>query len=120
MASVVDTFQVTTNFQIGRRIVEHEQKGAKRAAYGKDLLLEVCGRLAQAFGHRFSPVNLSYMKRCYLLWRDRVPIFQTPSEKLVAEQIFQTSSDKLANMTLLQPLPAQFAKPFTLIWSQHV
>ena len=32
VASVVDTFQVMTNFEIGRRIVEHEQKGAKRAA----------------------------------------------------------------------------------------
>jgi len=30
VASVVDTFQVMTNFEIGRRIVEHEQKGAKR------------------------------------------------------------------------------------------
>ena len=28
VATVVDTFQVMTNFKIGRRIVEHEQKGA--------------------------------------------------------------------------------------------
>lgn len=34
VSSVIDTFQVMTNFEIGRRIVEHEQKGAKRAAYG--------------------------------------------------------------------------------------
>ena len=38
VSTVVDTFQVLTNFEIGRRIVEHEQKGAKRAAYG-DLIL---------------------------------------------------------------------------------
>ena len=29
VASVIDTFQVMTNFEIGRRIVEHEQKGEK-------------------------------------------------------------------------------------------
>lgn len=32
VSTVVDTFQVMTNFEIGRHIVEHEQKGAKRAA----------------------------------------------------------------------------------------
>ena len=37
VASVIDTFQVMTNFEIGRRIVEHEQKGEKRAPYGAEL-----------------------------------------------------------------------------------
>ena len=32
VSSVIDTFQVMTNFEIGRRIVEHEQQGAKRPA----------------------------------------------------------------------------------------
>ena len=50
VASVVDTFQVLTNFEIGRRIVEHEQKGAKRAAYGAELLKELSARLAEEFG----------------------------------------------------------------------
>jgi len=31
-ATVVNTLQVMTNFEIGRRIVEHEQKGQERAA----------------------------------------------------------------------------------------
>ena len=50
VASVVDTIQVRTNFEIGRRIVEHEQKGAKRAAYGAELLKELSGRLTEEFG----------------------------------------------------------------------
>ena len=29
VSSVIDTFQVMTNFEIGRRIVEHEQQGAE-------------------------------------------------------------------------------------------
>ena len=36
VASVVDTFQVMTNFEIGRRIVEHEQRGAKRVHVLRD------------------------------------------------------------------------------------
>ncbi|NVN89973.1 MAG: hypothetical protein HXX11_05150 [Desulfuromonadales bacterium] len=38
VATLVNTLQVLTNFEIGRRIVEHEQKGAERAAYGAELL----------------------------------------------------------------------------------
>jgi hypothetical protein len=82
VASVIDTFQVMTNFEIGRRIVEHEQNGKKRAGYGAELLKELSARLAQEFGRGFSPVNLSHMRRFYLTWQERVHIFQTPSEKL--------------------------------------
>jgi len=47
-ASFVHTLQVMTNFEIGRRIVEHEQKGSERAAYGAELLKELSARLTQA------------------------------------------------------------------------
>jgi hypothetical protein len=81
-ASTINTLQVLTNFEIGRRIVEHEQKGAKRAEYGAELLKELSARLTEEFGKGFSAVNLSHMKRFYLLWRERVQIFQSPTEKL--------------------------------------
>ena len=42
-ATTVNTLQVLTNFEIGRRIVEHEQKGATRAEYGKELSEGVVG-----------------------------------------------------------------------------
>lgn len=38
VATTVNTLQVMTNFEIGRRIVEQEQQGAERAGYGKELL----------------------------------------------------------------------------------
>jgi hypothetical protein len=47
VSTVVDTFQVMTNFEIGRRIVEHEQKGAKRAVYGTELLKDLSARLTE-------------------------------------------------------------------------
>ena len=64
--TVVDTFQVMTNFEIGRRIVEHEQKGAKRAAYGTELLKELSARLTEEFGRGFSRSNLEYMRKFFL------------------------------------------------------
>ena len=38
IANAVNTLHVKTNFEIGRRIVEHEQKGSQRAAYGSELV----------------------------------------------------------------------------------
>jgi hypothetical protein len=107
VATVVDTFQVMTNFEIGRRIVEHEQKGAKRAAYGTELLKELSARLTEEFGRGFSPVNLSHMRRFFLVWQERVQIFQQPAEKLAANQIFQSPSGKSRG-------------PFTLSWTHYV
>ncbi len=126
VASVIDTFQVMTNFEIGRRIVEHEQKGEKRAGYGAELLKELSARLAQEFGRGFSPVNLSHMRRFYLTWQERVHIFQTPSEKLGSTTIAQTPSAKLPRTRKSQTLsailtaPKPKSLPFTLSWSHYV
>ena len=50
----VDALQVLTSFEIGRRIVEHEQQGSARAEYGKHVLRELAERLAAEFGRGFS------------------------------------------------------------------
>jgi transcriptional regulator with XRE-family HTH domain len=63
--SVVDTLQVRTNFEIGRRIVEHEQKGEKRAGYGQELLKILSARLTEEFGTGFSRSNLEYMRKFF-------------------------------------------------------
>ena len=45
IARGVDLLQVHTNYEIGRRIVEGEQEGKKRAEYGKDLLSYLSAQL---------------------------------------------------------------------------
>ena len=40
----IDYIQVHTCFKIGRRIVEHEQKGLSRAEYGKSLIQELAAK----------------------------------------------------------------------------
>jgi predicted nuclease of restriction endonuclease-like (RecB) superfamily len=119
VASVVDTFQVRTNFEIGRRIVEHEQKGAKRAAYGAEVLKALSARLTVEFGRGFSVKNIENMRRFYLLWKDGSrAISQTLSAKLSDGQIPQTSS---AELKISETLSGKFeALPFTLSWSHYV
>jgi predicted nuclease of restriction endonuclease-like (RecB) superfamily len=80
-ASVVNTLQVMTSFEIGRRIVEHEQQGSKRAEYGAELLVELSARLTEEFGKGFSRSNLEYMRKFFLEFSPRIP--QTPSGESV-------------------------------------
>ena len=61
----VNTLQVMTNFEIGRLIIEHEQKGRKRAEYGKQIIQELSRELSFEFGRGFSKSNLEYMRRFF-------------------------------------------------------
>ena len=69
-----------TYWKVGRRIVLHEQGGDLRAGYGKALLQNLSEDLTHRLGRGFSAVNLSQMKKFYLLWSES-KIFQTASEK---------------------------------------
>ena len=69
VATTVNSFQVLTNFEIGRRIVEHEQQGAERAEYGKELLEELSARLTGEFGKGFSLTNLKLMRKFFVEYR---------------------------------------------------
>lgn len=120
IATTVNTLQVLTNFEIGRRIVEHEQKGAERAEYGKELLKVISAQLAKEFGNGFSERNLENMRKFFLLWRERLPEFsQTPSAKL--SQPVKISQTVSSQFTIAQTASGQSSKPaFMLSWSHYV
>lgn len=69
---------VETYWQVGRQIVEFEQKGAVRAEYGAALISTLAADLALRHGRGFSRSNLVYMRLFYL----RYPISQKPSDLL--------------------------------------
>ena len=69
--SVVQTVNKTmvyTYFEIGRMIVEEEQKGEERAEYGKRIIKELSKRLISEFGKGFSQRNLEQMRQFYLTY----------------------------------------------------
>ena len=79
-ARTVNAVMTATYWEIGRRIVEFEQGGKDRAAYGKELLKLLSNDLTIRLGRGFGVVNLSYMKRFYVSFPSS-EIFQTVSEK---------------------------------------
>lgn len=62
----VDVVQVQTYWHIGRHIVEFEQGGALRAAYGQRLLPQLGQALSTEFGRGFDATNLRHMRGFYL------------------------------------------------------
>ena len=74
---VVNNIVTATYWEIGRRIVEYEQKGAERAEYGAMLLKRLAGDLTRRFGKGFSYSNLNLFRQFYLIYRERLPILQS-------------------------------------------
>jgi predicted nuclease of restriction endonuclease-like (RecB) superfamily len=74
----VNAVMTATYWAIGQRIVEHEQHGAERAGYGKELIVRLSEDLQSRFGRGFGRANLFQMRSFYLAYRD---ILQTPSGK---------------------------------------
>lgn len=64
----VNSAMVKTYFEIGRLIVEDEQKGFERAEYGKETLKNLSVRLTKEFGKGFSQRNLEQMRQFYLVY----------------------------------------------------
>jgi hypothetical protein len=64
----VNRTMVYSYFEIGRIIVEEEQKGELRAEYGKMILKGLSERLSKEFGRGFSVDNLENMRRFYLTY----------------------------------------------------
>jgi len=74
----VNSAMVQCYWQIGRLIVEHEQQGQARAAYGKQQMQILSQQLTAEFGNGFDSSNLRNMRRFYLAF----PIQETVSIKL--------------------------------------
>jgi predicted nuclease of restriction endonuclease-like (RecB) superfamily len=130
-ARSVNAVMTATYWEVGRRLVEQEQRGKARAEYGEALIKKLAADLTARFGKGFSRTNLQQMREFFLAW----PICQTVSGKLPEatnivdeKQKGQTLSDqsfeaiKLVNkkrkrQTLSGKLAAH---DFPLPWSHYV
>jgi predicted nuclease of restriction endonuclease-like (RecB) superfamily len=67
-ATAVNFAMVEAYWQMGKRIVEEEQKGANRAQYGESLIKQLSKALVTEFGHGFSVANLKNFRKFYLVF----------------------------------------------------
>ena len=124
-ARSVNALMTASYWEIGRRIVEFEQGGQARAAYGHALLKRLSADLSSQFGRGFSERNLEQMRLFYLAWQPG-QISQTASAKLAAPQNSQTPSANSSTSRIAETasrnlidLPT-LAQSFPLPWSAYV
>ena len=68
MSLSVNMAMVYSYYEAGRMIIDEEQNGSERAAYGKYILQELSRRLTEEFGRGFSYENLKLMRRFYMIY----------------------------------------------------
>lgn len=95
----INALMTATYWEIGRRIVEFEQNGEARAAYGTQLIERLSVDLTQRYKRGFSTGNLRQMRIFYLYFQDI--------------EIQQTLSGESTDLKLL-------AQTFPLPWSAYV
>ena len=111
-ARSINALMTASYWEVGRRIVEAEQRGKRLAGYGEQLIERLAGDLTRRFGRSFSRQNLQQMRSVFLTW----PIRQTLSGE----------SHPVRSQALAVPLQAQpwrldeLAQVFTLPWSAYV
>jgi hypothetical protein len=115
VARGINLVQVHTNFEIGRHIIEHEQQGKGRAAYGQEVIGQLGERLTEEFGRGYSKRNLELMRQFFVVYSGHRRYIaqsltaQLPSTRKTQSPIAQLQPDKSAQVS-----------PFILSWTYYV
>ena len=99
----INKAQVLAYYEIGREIVEFEQKGKARAGYGEELIKRLSKDMTAKFGKGFSTTNLKMMRLFYQAF----PIRQTLSDESLTS----------VELSIPQTPPAEFDP--MLSWSHY-
>ena len=115
----VNTSEVYTKFGIGRYIVEDEQEGNYRAAYGKAVLKCVSDKLTNRFGEGWSVETLKLCRRFYGVYSNLVnsvyPITdKSGKQRLPNLQMMSEGANSGNTATKLQQ------PQFVLTWSHYL
>ena len=120
VAVAVNQTMVLTYFEIGRMVVEDEQKGENRAEYGKAVMKDLSSHLTEKFGKGFSVENLDRMRFFYKTYSEQI------SSTLLTNSQNQISSTSSTNLEKEQYL-SEFLKikkttyaNFNLSWSHYL
>lgn len=119
----INTTLVFTNYHIGKRIVEDEQRGSQRAKYAENTLKNLSKKLTKEFGGGYSVDNLQRTRNFYLTYQSR--IYATLSRKSLKKSATalhkssriqpQIKNEFLSQQTLF----AEFKRYFPLSWSHY-
>lgn len=109
-ARTVNALMTASYWEIGRRIVEHEQGGKRRAGYGDELLDRLSADLSERYGRGFGRRNLFLMRAFYSAWPNIVQTVSAQLKKPAAVDV------QAAQVVMLHAVSEAFPLP----WSHYV
>ena len=115
-ARSVNAVMTATYWEIGRRIVDFEQEGKAKAAYGERLIDQLARDLSGQFGRGFSRRNLFQIRLFYLTYQDKV---QTVSAQLGPVTAMPLPVGKVQTLSA-ESGGAVLSRTFPLPWSHYV
>lgn len=90
----VNQTMVLTYFEIGRMIVEEEEKGENRAEYGKKILKILSKKLTEKYKKGFSLTNLKQIRSFYLVYSEKG---QTLSDQFKLSWLHYVKLSRISN-----------------------
>ncbi len=109
VARSINTAITATYFEIGRRIVEDEQSGRRRADYGEAVVERLATDLTARFGRGFGRRNLFQMRAFYLACGEIVQTASAQSRRVAGDEKVQKpsalSAARATERTTTFPLP---------------
>lgn len=114
VASVANTAQVYTYYEIGRYIIEDEQGGKLRAEYGKGVLKRVSERLTERLGKGWSVDTLENARNFYNIYAKSEPLVRKSDAPI-------GKSEPVARILEITENRNQWSlnQRFTLPWSHY-
>jgi len=109
----VNAFMTASYWQVGRRIVEWEQGGSGRAAYGEYLIDRLSADLTTRFGRGYSRRAVYQMRSFYLAY-PTAPIMQSPIAQLPSDAPTAIVQSAIAQLPHARP------PQFPLTWTHYV
>ena len=103
-----------TYWEIGRRIVEHEQAGQKRAGYGEEVVRNLSSDLTRRFGRGFGPAQLAAMRQFHLTF----PVLHNFQSLIGKSEIVQSVIGESSAEAIERLSPVARALP--LPWTHYV
>lgn len=115
VAKAVNTAMVYTYYGVGQYIVEFEQGGKVRAAYGKEVLKRLSARLTEKYGKGWSEDNLENCRKLFLNYSITEPVVRKVNQETISEPAVRKSDQEINS----EPV-ARNTHTFFLPWTHYL
>lgn len=115
VAKAVNTAMVYTYYSVGQYIVEFEQGGKVRAAYGKEVLKRLSARLTEQYGKGWSEDNLENCRKLFLNYSITEPVVRKLNQETISEPAVRKSDQEINS----EPV-ARNIHTFLLPWTHYL